>query len=691
MQQEIANILQEDARREAERAATFNPITGEGSLGDRFVLDIPGLPFPMHLPMAMQRTQLVRALLDKGSVRAFVESLGVECTEDEANKVLDMLSRLRFLHDFPFWAAATVKVKDKVSGAEVPFWLNHPQRKLVAMFEALRSAGLPIRVILLKARQWGGSTVTQIYMAWLQLIHRKGLNSLIVGHVLSTSVEVRDMYERLINNYPARLLHSPAEQWSETEAKWQSVGNMQNIKRVISRDCKIKLGTAEKPDGARGGDYSLIHCTEVGLWRATDGKTPEDIIQSACSGVLFRPYTMIVYESTAKGTGNFFHREYAAAKDRKSQFRSIFISWFEIDWNISQVQSKEGLATMLWQGRNQETADDNRHEPGRYLWWLWKKGATLQNIQWYINERAKYNSHASMASECPTDDIEAFVHSGDRVFDVYEVDELRKRCKDAPWRGELTAKGREGEEALQDIKFVRDDRGDFQVWSMPEVDEEERITDRYVVAVDIGGRSTNADYSVICVFDRIYQMDGDGPVVVAQWYGHCDMDVLAWRAARIARWYDDALLVIESNTLETKDRDRIVDGDQAPFILEEIKGVYDNLYARRRPADDIRDGKPAKYGWHTNVATKPIIISELIRIVREGLYTERDQRCCDELITYERKPNGAYGAIIGRHDDLLMTRAIGLHIAFKEMPLPTVAKRGEVAPKKRVAISEATI
>ena len=35
-----------------------------------------------------------------------------------------------------------------------------------------------------------------------------------------------------------------------------------------------------------------------------------------------------------------------------------------------------------------------------------------------------------------------------------------------------------------------------------------RIADRYVVALDIGGRNPNADYSVISVIDRAAMIDG---------------------------------------------------------------------------------------------------------------------------------------------------------------------------------------
>ena len=210
--------------------------------------------------------------------------------------------------------------------------------------------------------------------------------------------------------------------------------------------------------------------------------------------------------------------------------------------------------------------------------------------------------------------------------------------------------------------------------------------------MDIGGRSNKADWSVIVVFDRLYMMDGDKPVVVAQWYGHIDIDILAWKAAQIASFYDNALLVIESNTLETHDKERIVDGDQSQFILNQIKDVYDNLYARKPSEEDIKEGAPRKYGFHTNVSTKPMIISTLVKVIRESMYVERDERCLDEYKTYERKQNGAFGAIEGKHDDLLMTRAIGLHVCFFEMDTPKVVKRhgSDIAPRRQV-VSAATI
>jgi hypothetical protein len=690
----VQEILKENERRKSIINATFNPISGEGSIGERFEYVIHDFPIrKQYLPVEMKKIPLVKQLLKAGTLDAFLKKLGTtdEDYHSDRQKVIRQFVRLRIRYDFAFWAGFYVYIKNKYGGEDVLFRLSYPQRKFVARLEELRKAGKPIRLVLLKARQWGGSTTSQLYMAWLQLVHKVGLNSLIIAHQGAGSDEIKDMFDRMIANYPIEMLYKIGESYSENEPKLVGVGKSGSIHRVPQRNCKIKIGTAERPDSCRGGDYSLVHLSEVGLWKATEGKKPEDIVRSACGGVLLRPYTMIVYESTANGTGNFFQEEYDAAKEGKSQFQAIFVSWFDIEFNSLPLDDEKAFAESLYLNKDNLDVNSTREEPGKYLWWLWEKGATLEAINWYIEERKKYNDHGGIASECPSDDVEAFVHSGAKVFDKYKVEDLKKSCRPPKEIGDIAGKDRKGKDALKDIRFIANQQGQLWIWSHPETDPEEKVKDRYLVIVDIGGRSRKADWSVILVLDRLYMIDGDKPSVVAQWYGHIDMHVLAWKSAQIAAYYDNALLVIESNTLETHDRDRNVEGDQSGYILNQIKDVYSNLYARKQKEEEIIEHAPLKYGFHTNVNTKPMIISNLIEIVSEGLYIERDKRCLDEYLTYEKKQNGSYGAITGKHDDLLMTRAIGLHICFNEMELPKIIKQQPTSINKKKIISVATI
>lgn len=619
----VKELLKENALRRERNGACFDPATGEGSTGKRFPYEFGGQK--LWLPETMRDSPVL---------------------EHPDGKSLDAE---RVKHDFPYWAATRAYIKRKGGGEDVLFRLNRAQRKLVEALEEMRVAGEPIRLILLKARQWGGSTCIQIYMAWLQLVQCEGLNSLILAHQGSATDEIKDMFDRLIqgiNDNRGEELHV------------ENVGRSRSVFRVAERNAKVKLGTAERPDSCRGGDYSLVHCSEVGIWKATVGKTPEQIVRSACAGVLLKPMTMIVYESTANGTGNFFHREYEAACRGESQFRPLFVAWYEIDQYSEPLEDEEAFAEELLAGRDCESASSERRESGAALWRLWEKGATLEAINWYVKERAKYGSHDMMAAEYPSDDEEAFVHSGRRVFSRGQVDALREDCGLCCATGDI------------DGGFVTNPAGGWKVWRKPEV-RPDGITyvDRYLVIADIGGRSEKSDWSVIAVIDRLGSSPDHPDEIVAQWRGHTDFDLLAEKVRLAACYYCGAKVVITVNPLEIGDPTRNVDGDHSSYIIGRLRDSCD-LYIGRTAALDVRQGQSYRYGFTVNAATQTLIVDNLVRTVRGRLYTEHDAGCLDEMLDYEWRDNGTFGAIAGRHEDMLMTRAVGLYVSQCELEAP---------------------
>ena len=673
----ISKILQENERRRAIVFAPFNPITGEGSIGQRVAFTISDYPIPtQYLPVEMMDEPFVKSLSKAGSVEAFIrDALMLPVTDEARDKVVEEFIRIRQKHDYPFWAAMFAYIKRKGGGTDVLFRLNRPQRKLIKRLEKMRKAGKPIRLILLKARQWGGSTAIQIYMAWLQLVHEVGLNSLIIAHQGTGSDEIKDMFDRMIKSYPVEMLHELGDAYAPNEPKMVGVGKSGNIFRVPQRNCKIKIGTAERPNSCRGGDYNLVHLSEVALWKETDGKKPEDIVRSACSGILLRPYTMIVYESTPNGVGNFFHKEYLAAKKGLSQFEAMFVAWFEIEQYelpFENEAQKYEFAKKLFANRRNEEIKSDREEPGTYLWRLWEKGATLEAIHWYVSERSKYTNHGDMASEYPSDDIEAFTYSGRKVFSSEDVEQFRPACRAPRWIGEIYGSADEGEKAIEGLRFKKEADGRLFMWHDVERSDIEEVTDRYLVVVDVcKGHTKNADFADILVIDRLFMMDGEPPVVAAEWHGHIDMDKLAWKATQVAAYYNNALLVIESNTLETNNTK-----GEAEYILTLIHEVYGRqLYARKQSAEDIRQGLPKKYGYHTNPLTKKVVIYNLKVVIRERLYIEREEACLDEYLTYVETENNVFEAMEGYHDDRLMTRAIGMQVCYHEMELPRIVKR----------------
>lgn len=692
---DINDILQENGRRRSSVFAQFNPITGEGSIGKRVAFTVSGFPIKtQYIPVEMLDEPYVKSLIEAGNVDVIVRNyLCLPITDEAIEKVVEEFIRIRIRYDFAFWASLLVYIKRKGGGSDVLFRLNRPQRKLINKLEAMRKAGKPIRLVLLKARQWGGSTAIQIYMSWLQLVHEQGLNSLIIAHQGTGSDEIKDMFDRMIKAYPIEMLHKLGDAYAVNEPKLVGVGKSGNIFRVPQRNCKIKVGTAERPNSCRGGDYNLVHLSEVGLWKETDGKKAEDIVRSACSGILLKPLTMIVYESTPNGVGNFFHKEYLAAKKGKSQFVSLFVAWYEIEQYelafADDAEKREFSAKLIANRYNDEVASD-REEPGTYIWRLWEKGATLEAINWYISERSKYTNHGDMASEYPSDDIEAFTYSGRKVFSSEDVEQFRSGCRAPRWRGEIYGSTDEGEHSIECLRFKKENDGRLFMWHDVEKSDDEEVTDRYLVIVDVcKGHTKNADFADILVLDRYPMIDGEPPVVSAEWHGHIDMDKLAWKSMQVAAYYNNALLVIESNTLETNNTK-----GEAEYILTLVHDVYGKqLYARKQSSEDIRQGLPRKYGYHTNPLTKKVVIYNLKVVIREHLYIEREEACLDEYLTYVETENNVFEAMEGYHDDRLMTRAIGMQVCLHEMDVPRIVKRGHQMTQRYSShpVSAATI
>ena len=690
----IEELVSEDDRRAAEIRAPFNPITGEGSVGKRKKVHIEDMyPYDILLPVPILQNKLVKLILKVGSIRQFCLDRYGECSRETREKVVRKFIQVRCKHDFPFYAYAYNFIKNKGGGRMIHFKLSYPQRYLLSILEDMRLAGIPIRIILLKARQWGGSTLVQLYIAWIQLFHKESWYSDIVAQDASTSRKIKAMYSKMLEKLPPWLIDCPDNaQLTFTPYEGSQLdsiityGKGTNITKA--RDTVITIGTYNNPNSGRGGDISCVHYSEVGLWEDTDGKKPEDIIRSISSSLLMAPLTVEVIESTANGMGNFFYRAYQAAKQGKSNRRAVFVPWFKIEKYTRPVEDKATFAQWLLDNKDNDNPPDGCLDSGKYYWHLWILGATFEAINWYILKRKDYIDHQDMMAEFPSDDVEAFRNSGKNVFSAYHLDKLKETCREPLYVGEVQGDSVQGKLALRNLHFVHDRSGLLKVWMLPQK-LKHRIARRYLVTVDVGGRGRDADWSDILVIDRYWMMFGGNPEVVAEWHGHIDHDLLAWKAAQIAAFYDNAKLVIESNTIETKDND--TDGDQSELIFNRIAGVYDNLYIRRASEAKIAQGITTEYGYHTNRKTKPMIISNLVACVRDQSYIERNIDAIGEYAVYEKKENHcSFGAADGYHDDMVMTRAIGLHICFNEMELPAVIKPKPKHQQEKV-ITEATI
>ena len=216
--------VEENRQRNEYLRRYYNPETGEGSdTGDRRILRLPDAPIPVqYIPKALFENEIMaQRLVECGSLAGYAERYGHDkrIATDEAGRNPQLAAsgdateelwrewiRVRIRYDFEFWAFSFVRIKDKLGAEDIPFRLNRPQRRILGMLEDMRTAGKPIRLILLKARQWGGSTLVQIYMAWIQLVHCRNWNSVICAHLKESAANIKGMYSKLLANYPDWLL-----------------------------------------------------------------------------------------------------------------------------------------------------------------------------------------------------------------------------------------------------------------------------------------------------------------------------------------------------------------------------------------------------------------------------------------------------------------------------------------------------
>lgn len=656
----IQEVLRENERRHAILNQAYDPIVGIGSPLPRFKFTLRK-GASIYLPTSMEQHHVVRAMVRAGSLMAWAAK-----NQYTYKSALNKLSKLRVGHDFEFWCASCVMIRPKIQTTEgglIPFVLNPPQRKLLYELEVQRLANMPIRMIVLKHRQWGATTMVQLYLAWIQLFHRLFWNAEIVTDVKAKSAHIRGMFETMARNHPEDTIPGV------TSLRLDRYQGLQDHRVIPSRGNIIGLSSVENPNASRSWTLHLLHLSEVGFWKSTPTVNASALAQSLVGSLPSEPYTVSVKESTASGVGTYFHGEWVRAMKKESNDVPLFVTWFEDPQYTMEVTDP----LSFWESLS------------TYERYQWTMGATLEHIRWYRWKRQEFDSHFRMQAEFPTTPQEAFQTTGQRVFEPERVQLARATCRVPIATGFLHGTARKGKNSLSGVKWEDNTRGNVRIWSFPHkagIEQPGKLyVNRYCAFADTGGRSKGSDYSVIRVLDRIWTLQGGVPTIAAEFQDIMDQDLFAWVCARISSWYGNALLAVEVNKLYDNDRDTL-DGrepEHGTTILDEIKDYYPNLYYRVRP-EQIQDKWDGVLGFHTNKETKNVIIDNLNGALRDRSYEEVSLAVCDELDSYEFKPGGKkMGATDKAHDDLVMATAGVVWLSGTMDPVREI----DAVPKKK--------
>ena len=200
---------------------------------------------------------------------------------------------------------------------------------------------------------------------------------------------------------------------------------------------------------------------------------------------------------------------------------------------------------------------------------------------------------------------------------------------------------RGGCEVLAPGGVVDDRRGSVAVYEEPQPGVP------YVIGADTAGEGS--DWFVAQVLDN---RDGRQVAVLRR---QCDEDAFACELMALGYWYNTALLGIEANfsTYPIKTCERL--GYPRQFVREE-EDSYTHRLQRR-------------LGVRTTVRTRPLMLAELVRVVRDETYTLNDETTLREMLAFVRNARGRPEAMPGEHDDCVMALAIAHYIRGQQSRL----------------------
>lgn len=491
-----------------------------------------------------------------------------------------------------------LKIKTK-SGTVVPFRLNDAQRKLYAVAKRQQDDGKPVRLIILKARQLGFSTLTE-GLIFHACATRKNVNALIVAHREDATANLFRMSKLFYDELPAPVkpmlrasnaqelvFENPSKLRSEREAR-------------PGLRSRIRCATAGGRGIGRSDTLQCVHLSEYAFWPdGADGKasTLAGILQAVPS----LPGTMVVIESTANGFEDFKER-WDAAVAGENDFEPVFFAWFENpDYSMPVVPGTE------W------TPEERDLKAAYQL-----TDEQLQWRRWCIANNCG-GSLDMFRQEYPASPGEAFLHSGTGVFDNEQIVLRLERLPSPAGRGEFT-----------DGEWTESETGAITLYELPE----EGVP--YVLGGDTAGEGS--DYFTAIVIDNV---TGRIAAKLRQKYSEPEY---VRQIYALGRFYNDALVAIETNF-----------STYPVMKLQEME--YPNQYSREREDTYTRQMRKS-YGFRTDRQSRPRAIANLVEVFSSHPEWFTDRELLEEMLTFCYNEDHRPEALAGKHDDLVMGAAI---------------------------------
>lgn len=523
-----------------------------------------------------------------------------------------------------FYIEKWLKIRTK-DGDIVPLTLNEPQRRLMDEVERQEAAGKPVRIIILKARQMGFSTLTEA-LIFYRTATAFATDSMIVAHTDEATGNLFRMSRRYYDELPPIL--RPMLRASNAQELDFNRPTKSNIK-IKGLDSRIRCATAGGQGIGRSYTLRNLHLSEYAFWPGEKAETFTGLVQA----VPDKPGTMIVIESTANGYDDFKAKWDAAVEAQRrgeDGYVPIFFPWYEMAEYRRDVPPGFTLTPEEEQIKATFGLDDRQM--------AWRRWCIANQCGGDIN---------LFHQEYPATPDEAFISTGRCVFDKAALVLRRERVRKDQWESGMfrVETGEDGR--ITRWEWTTEKDGIIRIRTHPESGVP------YVIGGDTAG--TGSDYFTGQVLDN---RTGEQVAVLRHQFGE---RMYAQQMYCLGMYYNIALIGVETNY-----------STYPEMVLEELG--YPKLYVRERY--DNYTGETAKaFGFDTNPKTRPVLVDGLKDVARMSLETITDYGTLGEMLTFVYDKNWKPQAEQGEHDDLVM--ALGIAHAIRGQQSATAAANQE--------------
>lgn len=214
--------------------------------------------------------------------------------------------------------------------------------------------------------------------------------------------------------------------------------------------------------------------------------------------------------------------------------------------------------------------------------------------------------------------------------------------------------------AVGAIKRENMSGGVLSVW------EEPKEGTAYIIGADPAEGLEHGDNTASAILAR----SEAGLRLAATYVGAIDPDIFGNELVSLAKWYNGAWIVCESNN------------HGLTTIKTMQKTGYTSIYSDKSQEDleGVTDSR--KMGWYTNSLTRQTLVDDIARFVREDIIYIPDEETIDEMTTFIIGKNGKPQAQSGCKDDRVFALGLAIqgHIRCPyEVIVPEV-----VAEKKKI-------